>query len=210
MAYTTRFDAALDFVSKTHRDQTRKGTDTPYVTHLMGVAAIVGDVGGSEDQVIAALLHDTIEDQVEHHPDIGDTIATMFGQSVLDLVLACSDTTAHPKPPWKARKEAYIAHIEEADSANPALLISLADKLYNGLTLLRDARIQGETLWDRFKATPTQTLWYYDSLAKAFESKSWPNAEQQTLCDDYRRLVDALATLIQSFQSAGTPPLEKM
>lgn len=198
-AYSTRFDDALALVSELHRDQTRKGTGVPYITHLMGVAAIVGDVGGSEDQVIAALLHDTIEDQVEHHPDIEATIAKQFGSDVLKIVLACSDAVVHPKPPWKARKMSYIQHLVEAEDTDPALLVSLADKTYNGLTLLRDARIHGASLWSRFKATPEQTQWYYTTIADAFDKKQWPNEEQRVLASDYRRLADALGAVIAAF-----------
>lgn len=198
-AYSNRFDDALAFVSELHRHQTRKGTGVPYITHLMGVAAIVGDAGGTEDQVIAALLHDTIEDQVEHHPDIETTIAEQFGSGVLKIVLACSDTITHPKPAWKVRKMSYVQHIIEAQDGDPALLVSLADKTYNGLTLLRDARIHGEALWQRFKASPEQTLWYYTALADAFDKKTWPNQEQSALAQDYRRLVDALGALIETF-----------
>jgi (p)ppGpp synthase/HD superfamily hydrolase len=200
-AYSTRFDDALTLVSDLHRDQTRKGTGVPYITHLMGVAAIVGDVGGSEDQVIAALLHDTIEDQVEHHPDIKATIGERFGADVLKIVLACSDAVVHPKPPWKARKMSYIQHLVEANDSDPALLVSLADKTYNGLTLLRDARIHGAPLWSRFKATPAQTQWYYTAIADAFEQKQWPNAEQRALAADYRRLVNALGVVISGFDA---------
>ena len=199
--YSDRFARALALATDLHHGQLRKSTHTPYITHLLGVAAIVGDVGGSEDQVIAALLHDAIEDQIEHHPTLPDTIQAQFGQDVLTMVLACSDTSTHPKPPWKARKAAYIAHIQQADLHDPALLVSLADKTYNGYTLLRDARLRGPALFQRFKSSPEQAVWYYRSLAEAFAQKSWPTPEQLALCEDYQRLVEALADLIAGWSS---------
>tara|TARA_B100000686_G_scaffold334713_1_gene402336 strand:+ start:216 stop:824 length:609 start_codon:yes stop_codon:yes gene_type:complete len=197
--YSRRFEEALLLATKLHQGQLRKGTQTPYITHLIGVAAIVGDVGGSEDQVIAALLHDAVEDQIEHNPTLPDTIREQFGEDVIAMVLACSDTSTHPKPPWQERKEAYIAHIEQADMEDPALLVSLADKTYNGYTLLRDARIHGQTIFERFKSSPEQAIWYYRTLAEAFAKKSWPTAEQRALCEDYTRLVEELAKILSSW-----------
>lgn len=199
MTYTSRFDHAVHFASSMHRKQTRKGTDVPYITHLLGVAAIVGDSGGTESQVIAALLHDVVEDQVENHPNIVNEIQERFGKDVLDMVLACSDTVTHPKPPWKERKSTYIKHIQDADDNDPALLISLADKFYNGLTLLRDAKLEGPALFDRFKATPQQSAWYYQALAEAFASKHWPTPTQKALSDHYSTLSQELGKLFSSW-----------
>lgn len=199
--YSSRFEEALTFATQLHQGQLRKGTHTPYITHLLGVAAIVGDVGGSESQVIAALLHDAVEDQIAHMPDLPETIEQRFGEDVIAMVMACSDTSTHPKPPWQARKEAYIKHIEEAPTDDPALLVSLADKTYNGYTLLRDARIHGPALFDRFKSTPEQAVWYYRTLAAAFTKKTWPTAEQRALCADYTRLVEELANTISSWST---------
>src|SRR5690554_4947799 len=109
MAYGKRFDEALLFASEVHRQDTRKGSEIPYITHLLAVASIVGTFGGTEDQVIAGLLHDAVEDCVETIPDIADQIRERFGADVLAIMLACSDTVEFPKPDWKTRKETYLA-----------------------------------------------------------------------------------------------------
>lgn len=196
MSYSTRFDDALVFASRVHRDQTRKGGSIPYITHLLGVASLIGDHGGTEDQVIAGLLHDAVEDGVEHIPDIEQQITERFGAQVLALVLACSDATTHPKPPWRARKQRYIDHVEAAPGDDPALLITAADKLHNLTTMLRDHELYGDSLWDRFNATPEQSLWYYRSLSAALNAKRWPTQLQAQLAAQLARRVKDFADVI--------------
>jgi (p)ppGpp synthase/HD superfamily hydrolase len=160
-----RLVEAFQYAAALHASQRRKGTSIPYISHLMTVAATVIEHGGDEEQAIAALLHDAIEDQ----PKDGQTrhqIQTRFGDRVLALVEACSDADTHPKPPWRERKERYLAHLQEASPE--ARLISLADKLHNARAILADHRQIGERVWDRFTATRDQTLWYYRALADAF------------------------------------------
>jgi len=131
----------------------------------MAVAAMVIECGGDEDQAIGALLHDAVED----HPYDGRTknqIRHRFGDRVLVLVEACSDADIHPKPPWRQRKERYLAHLPEASP--DVRLISLADKLHNARAILADYRRVGEAVWHRFNATKGETLWYYRALADTF------------------------------------------
>lgn len=191
-SYSARFADALALATSLHDGQVRKGSGVPYITHLLGVAALVGDHGGDEDQVIAGLLHDAIEDGVKDRPDIATHIGERFGPRVLTLVRACSDTETHPKPPWAERKRAYVAHVERAPDEDPALLVSAADKLYNARTLLRDLNVVGHALWDRFKATRPQTLWYYRALADAYTAKRWPTPTQTQLAAELARVVARL------------------
>ena len=190
--YSERFADALLFATELHAEQERKGSGVPYITHLIGVAALVGDHGGSEDQVIGALLHDAIEDCIETRPDLPDEIASRYGEDVLMMVQSVSDTEVHPKPPWKERKEAYISHVEHAEDGDPSLLISVADKLYNARTILRDLNVIGDEIWDRFKATREQSLWYYRALADAFGQKNWPTETQAELANELGRVVSQL------------------
>jgi (p)ppGpp synthase/HD superfamily hydrolase len=106
-----RFDEAFELASGLHREQVRKGTDVPYVSHLLGVASLVLEDGGDEDEAIAGLLHDAVEDGGGR--EVLETIRARFGDDVAGTVLGCSDTDEVPKPPWRARKERYIAHLEE-------------------------------------------------------------------------------------------------
>ncbi len=159
-----RFDEALIYASRLHRAQRRKGTDIPYVSHLMSVAALVLEHGGSEDQAIAALPHDAAEDQ--GGTETLDAIRLRFGDAVARIVADCTDAWSEPKPPWRARKEAYIATLPEkhADS----LLVSLADKTHNARAILSDYRALGDALWPRFNGGRDGTVWYYRSLAAFF------------------------------------------
>ena len=157
---TDRFVAAFRYAAKLHASQPRKGIDIPYISHLMAVAAIVLEQGGDDDQTVAALLHDAIED----HPDDGrtrDTIRARFGDRVATLVEACTDADTHPKPPWGERKERYLEHLPQAPRA-------LADKLHNARAILADHRAVGERVWERFNVSKQATLWYYRALADAF------------------------------------------
>lgn len=162
MTYGKRFEEALSHAARLHRDQTRKGTLVPYVTHLLAVAAIVGENGGTEDEVVASLLHDAIEDT----PESERSLAARYGPAVAEIVADCSDTDVTPKPPWKERKEAYVARA--ARLSDSARLVSSADKLHNARSILADLRTEGESLWDRFTGGKEGTLWYYRALVEAY------------------------------------------
>jgi (p)ppGpp synthase/HD superfamily hydrolase len=169
---TDRFDRALRYATHVHGGQIRKGTSTPYVAHLLAVAATVLEYGGDEDLAIAALLHDSVEDQGGKARL--DDIRNRFGEGVARIVKACSDSLADTgkgerKAHWQERKEAYLAHLRtEADE--DILWVSLADKVHNARAILRDLRKPdiGEQVWARFSVSTKQTLWYYRSLADMF------------------------------------------
>lgn len=165
-----RFDAALDLAHRVHRTQTRKGSGVPYVAHVMGVASIVLEYGGTEDEAIGGLLHDTLEDAATdlEVDELRRIIGTQFGPDVLSIVEHCSDTTEHPKPPWRERKQRYIDAAHHAPRS--ALIVSAADKLHNLRALLRDYRQVGDDLWARFnpEAGRTGTLAYHRALAELY------------------------------------------
>ncbi|MFC4595533.1 HD domain-containing protein [Sphingobium tyrosinilyticum] len=161
---TDRFDDALSYASRLHRTQPRKGTDIPYVSHLLGVASLALEFGADEDQAIAALLHDAVEDQ-GGLPQL-EAIRARYGERVAGLVEHCTDAHEDPKPDWRPRKEAYIASI--ARKPKDALLISLADKTHNAGAILADLMVHGQKLWSRFNGGREGTLWYYDALAIEF------------------------------------------
>lgn len=166
MAYSKRLDDALLYAADVHRDQVRKGSGIPYVTHLIGVASIVGENGGSEDEVIAGLLHDAPEDHggIERLEDIRER----FGDRVAEIVAGCSDTYEEDKPEWWGRKEAHIAHL--ANAPESVRLVSAADKLHNARAILADLRVLGDGLWGRFTGGKDGTLWYYRELVKTFRA----------------------------------------
>jgi len=168
---TDRFDRALLYATHVHGGQVRKGTSTPYVAHLLAVAATVLEYGGDEDLAIAALLHDSAEDQGGKARL--DDVRNRFGERVARIVEACSDSLADTrkgerKAHWRKRKEAYLAHLRTADEN--ILRVSLADKVHNARAILRDFRKPdiGEKIWGRFSAGKERTLWYYRSLADTF------------------------------------------
>jgi GTP pyrophosphokinase len=168
-----RFSEALSFAATIHSDQHRKGTRIPYVAHVLGVAALALEYGANEDEAIAALLHDAIEDAPSA---LGTGKATVvrgwirlrFSDRVLDIVEGCTDTDADPKPPWRSRKEQYIARL--AHEGASVLLVSMADKLHNVRALQRDFRAAGDALWARFnpEAGREGTLGYYRGLVIAY------------------------------------------
>ena len=160
-----RFDRAFAVARELHADQVRKGTDIPYISHLMGVASLVLDDGGSEDEAIAALLHDAVEDR-GGQPTLA-RIRRLFGARVADIVRACSDTDLIPKPLWRQRKEAYIARLRDPDLSDGAIRVSLADKLHNARAILFDLRA-GHDVFARFNAGRGEQLWYYETLADTF------------------------------------------
>lgn len=184
MAYGKKFEEALVYAARLHRDQRRKGTDVPYVTHLLAVAAIVGENGGSEDEVVAALLHDAIEDTAATREEL----AERFGERVAEIVSLCSDADAHPKPPWRGRKEAYVERARHAPA--PVRLVSAADKLHNARSILADLRVLGEGLWERFTGGRDGTLWYYRALVDAY-AEAGPNP----VVEELGRVVEEIEAL---------------
>jgi (p)ppGpp synthase/HD superfamily hydrolase len=180
---TERFEEALGFAARLHAEQKRKGTEIPYVAHLLAVASIALEHGADEDEAIAALLHDAVEDQ--GGAETREEIRRRFGDRVAEIVDGCSDTDVSPKPPWRVRKEAYVAHVR---SAPPSVrLVSMSDKLHNARSILSDYRACGELLWGRFSATREETLWYYRSLVDAYRA-----AGPSSLADELDLVVTEL------------------
>src|SRR5947209_12229538 len=167
MILSTRFEEALVFATQLHREQTRKGTTIPYIAHLLGVASIVLEYGGDEDEAIAALLHDAIEDQ--GGASTREEIRRRFGETVVAIVNGCTDAEVIPKPPWRVRKEAYIAHMAHASPS--VCLVSAADKLHNARAILADYRAVGNALWARFNGGKAGKHGYYRSLVSAFRAR---------------------------------------
>ncbi len=189
---THRFDVALHFASGLHHDQFRKGTSIPYMAHLMSVAALVLEVGGDEDQAIAALLHDAVEDQ--GGPATLATIRKLFGDRVARTVRECSDSESEDpekKLPWHERKRTYLTHLPRA--SRDALLVSLADKLHNARSVLADYRTHGDKLWQRFnkEANKEDHLKYYQELVTAFRKTEAPRVP----VDELDRVVSDLLHL---------------
>jgi (p)ppGpp synthase/HD superfamily hydrolase len=187
---TDRFDRALLYATHVHGGQRRKATSTPYVAHPLAVAATVLEYGGDEDLAIAALLHDSVEDQ-GGKARLED-VRNRFGERVAKIVQACSDSLADTakgerKAHWQERKEVYLAHLQTAE---PEILrVSLADKVHNARAILRDLRNPeiGERVWSRFSQAREYTLWYYESLANIF-CKALPGQ----LSEELREIVDVL------------------
>ncbi len=147
MILTSRFENALVFAARLHANQVRKGTSIPYLSHLLAVSALALENGANEDEAIAALLHDGVEDQ--GGPPTLAEIRRNFGDKVAEIVAGCSDTDTIPKPPWRERKEAYLAHLPEASPS--VKLVSLCDKIHNTRSTLENYREVGEKLWERFR-----------------------------------------------------------
>jgi len=185
---TNRFVEALGYAAELHLHQRRKGKGQPYVGHLLGVAAIVIQHGGGEDEVIAALLHDAVEDQ-GGLPRL-DEIREKFGERVARVVDGCTDSyeVSGEKRAWLERKRAYIAKVarESAD----VQLVSAADKLANAREILADYRVEGDAVFSRFQGRKEGTLWYYRALVGVFR-KAGPSP----LIDELDRVVTELESL---------------
>lgn len=163
VSYSAKLAEAFAFAHRVHADQFRKGRPVPFITHPMAVAALVGEHGGTELEVIAALLHDCVED--------GDGLRTLeeiraaFGEDVANVVWGCSDTHEQPKPPWRARKESFI---EKMRSASPSIKqVVTADKIHNARALLALLADRSADVWHEFAGGREGTLWYYTAISDA-------------------------------------------
>lgn len=171
---TQRLGQALALAVQAHDGQVRKGTAIPYIAHPMGVASIALEFGATEDQAIAALLHDALEDGGPHYAPL---IEAQFGPGVLALVQACTDgvpDASGAKADWGERKRSYLAHLAEAPSE--VLLVSGADKLHNARAIVSDLITLGPDVFKRFKAGREGTLWYYRALADLLSQRRAPMA----------------------------------
>jgi GTP pyrophosphokinase len=190
---TSRFDRALQFASELHSGQVRKGSTVPYVSHLLSVASLVLEDGGDEDEAIAGLLHDAVEDQ-GGQPTLQE-IRRRFGDRVARIVESCTDADTTPKPPWRERKERYLVHIASAPA--DARRVSSADKLHNARSILLDYRTHGEAVWARFRGGKDGTLWYYRALVTAFRAGG-----AGPLVRELERVVTALEGLAGVIESS--------
>jgi (p)ppGpp synthase/HD superfamily hydrolase len=178
-----RFKAAYIYALNLHAGQKRKGTEVPYFSHLLAVADLVREDGGSEDEVIAALLHDAIEDQGGE--PTRQEIRRRFGDKVVEIVNGCTDTDETPKPPWLERKKRHLEHLRRASPE--VLRVTAADKLDNARSILCDLLNHGETVWQRFNGGREGTLWYYRQLVQIF-----PQSHPSALVEQLARAVSEL------------------
>lgn len=184
LCLSERYAEALLFAASAHAQQTRKSTEIPYISHPIAVSALIIEHGGNEDQAIAALLHDVLEDC---GPDHAPAIAERFGANVLQLVQGLTDGVPDEngiKGPWRQRKEAYLAHLAGADS--DVILISACDKLHNAMAIADDHREIGDAVFERFTGQKKGTIWYYEELARVIARR---------LGDDHRLARRLRATL---------------
>jgi hypothetical protein len=196
MGLTPRFESALHYACLLHNGQVRKGTSVPYIAHLLAVASLALEFGADEDEAIAALLHDVVED-AGGKPRLVD-VRVRFGERVAEIVAGCTDADTTPKPPWRGRKEAYIAHLAEASPS--ARLVSCCDKLHNARSILSDQRALGDGVWDKFAGGKTGTLWYYVTLLGEFRRLGVP----ERLVDELDRTVTEMVRLSRVEQAPHT------
>ena len=187
MTLSPRFAQAMTYASIAHSDQVRKGTEIPYVSHLLAVAGLVLEHGGDEDEAIAALLHDAVEDAGGQARLA--SLRQRFGDRVAQIVLDCTDTDVTPKPPWRARKETYIAHL--ANASLSARLVSCCDKLHNARCIVADLRTQGEHVWAKFNGGRDGTLWYYATILAEYQRLD----VSPPLVEELARTVETMLTL---------------
>jgi len=171
----SKLSNALALAVQAHEGQVRKSTTIPYISHPMAVASIALEFGATENQAIAALLHDAIEDGGNKYANI---IKAQFGDHVHDLVQGCTDGTpdhSGQKAPWIERKTSYLKHLQEA--SDEVLLVSCSDKLHNARAIVADLINDGPSVFERFSSSPEQTLWYYRQLATIFNNRKVPPAK---------------------------------
>lgn len=187
---THRFEQALVYATRLHAKQIRKGVgNVPYISHLLSVAALVLEDGGDEDEAIAGLLHDAIEDQGGEATR--QVILNMFGERVCEIVEGCTDSDTIPKPPWQERKQQYIEKLRHASAS--IRRVALADKLHNARCILSDLHQEGEATWQKFKGGKDGTLWYYRALLALFlesDATSWLVEELNRIVGEFEQVKD--------------------
>jgi (p)ppGpp synthase/HD superfamily hydrolase len=182
-------ESALKYAARLHAKQTRKGSGVPYISHLLAVAAIALEHGATENEAIAALLHDAVEDQGGQ--ETLDKIRRRYGKRVARIIAACSDTDQSPKPPWRERKEAYVERLRSEPYS--VRLVVAADKLHNARDLLSSYRVQGDDLWSQFTGDRDGTLWYYRAVVGALTEAAKPEEHQlSAIIEEIGRTLAAL------------------
>jgi GTP pyrophosphokinase len=187
---SARFEQALAYAAELHRYQTRKGSGIPYVSHLLAVTSLAIEFGATEDEAIAALLHDAIEDQGGDHAR--QQIISRFGPNVAEIVDGCTDADTVPKPAWRDRKLKYIEHLK--DAPHSVWLVAGCDKLHNARSIVRDYKKIGEALWSRFSGGRDGTLWYYRSVLEAMRRPHPLIDELEAVVVEMERLAAASAS----------------
>lgn len=178
-----RFEEALGFAAKLHVRQIRKGSGIPYISHLLSVAALVMEDHGSEDEVIAALLHDAVEDQGGF--ETREKILQKFGPEVCALVDAVTDSEGSPKPPWQERKERLLRQMENASEG--AMRICTADKLHNVRTLVADVKRRGDEAWEPFQKDRDENVWFFTAFVETIKKRF-----SSPMLDELQSLIEQL------------------
>ncbi|HET92007.1 MAG TPA: HD domain-containing protein [Chloroflexi bacterium] len=191
---TARFEQALIYATRLHARQVRKASQVPYIVHLLSTAALVVEDGGDEDEAIAALLHDAIEDQ--GGDEIRQEIRCRFGDRVRAIVDGCTDADVQPKPPWRERKERFLASLVHASTE--VRRVTAADKLHNVRSILLEFREHGDAIWPRFNGGKKGTLWYYRAVVRALQTVEAREETRTQLVGELDRAVTELETLIRS------------
>lgn len=178
MILTPQFEQAFQYAAISHAGQMRKGSEVPYLSHLMAVAGIVLEHGADEAEAIAALLHDAVEDAGgrKRYADI----KVRFGDRVAGIVSECT----------QRNKYIYVQNIPTLSPS--ARLVSVADKLHNSRAILRDFRMHGDAVWDRFHSNKEEKLWYYRALTDAFTRID--DARCNPITADLNQVVTAIET----------------
>ncbi len=187
MKLSPKFEEALLYATRVHGAQLRKKTQVPYIGHLLGVTAIAMEYGANETEAIGALLHDAVEDG--GGPERQREIEERFGPEVGAIVAGCTDSAETPKPPWRERKEKYIAHLATASTSTR--LVSASDKLHNCRAIVHNFREVGDEVFERFKAGKAGCLWYYRSLVEAFQK----HRDHEPLTAELDRVVTEMEAL---------------
>ena len=198
-----RFDHALLFAAQVHRNQDRKKSGIPYLSHLLGVASIVMDYGGDEEMAIAALLHDVVEDH-GGRPML-KVIEQIFGPRVAKIVDGCTDSYAEDprkKEGWETRKFRYLKRVRHEDAETR--FVSAADKLYNARAVLRDLRYNGDAAFARFSAPKARIIWYYRSLVTEYRAGGVTHL-LKPLLDDLDRVVTEVEHLSGLLGASNRP-----
>jgi (p)ppGpp synthase/HD superfamily hydrolase len=180
---TDKFESALIYATRLHARQIRKISGVPYIAHLLSVAALVLEAGGTEEEAIAALLHDSIEDQ--GGKSTREEVRRLFGETVVAIVDGCTECDTEPKPPWEERKQRYLTNLRHASPS--VRRVSLADKLHNAHSLLTDYHLKGSSIWSEFKAGREGTLWFYRELQQIYTETG-----SDWMTEEFTRVVQEL------------------
>lgn len=180
---TIKFETALVYATRLHANQIRKMSGVPYISHLLSVSALVLEAGGNENEAIAALLHDSVEDQ--GGSQTREQIRRVFGDEIVAIIDGCTECDTYPKPPWEERKRKYLENLRHATPS--VRRISLADKLHNARSLLADRQKFGDKIWTRFKGGKEKTLWFYRSLIEVYQQTG-----SDWMTEEFTRVVSQL------------------